>query len=78
LDRRLGGPQSQSGRFVEEKILDHYRNTNTDPSVIQLVGSSYTDYAIPAPQLCKVEKSIVLKSQIDSQLWKTKKLRWIL
>jgi hypothetical protein len=31
LDRRLGGPQSRSGRFGEEKILD----SNSDPSVFQ-------------------------------------------
>jgi hypothetical protein len=44
LDRRLGGPQSQSGRFGEEKIIDP-----TGTSVVQPVASRYTGYAIPAP-----------------------------
>jgi hypothetical protein len=48
LDRRLGGPQSRSGRLREEKIR-HCRDSNSDPSVIQPVVSRYTDYAIPAP-----------------------------
>jgi hypothetical protein len=47
LDRRLGGPQSRSGRRGEEKILD-YRDSNSDPSVVQRVTSRYTDCAIPA------------------------------
>jgi hypothetical protein len=45
LDRKLGGPQSLSGRRGEEKILD-YRDPNTSPSVAQPVASRYTDYAI--------------------------------
>jgi hypothetical protein len=49
LDRRLGGPQSRSGRFGEQKILDPYWDSNSDPSVVQPVTSRYTDYAIPAP-----------------------------
>jgi hypothetical protein len=46
LDRRLGGPQSRSGRFGEEKILDP-TGTNSDPSVVQPVASRNTDFAIP-------------------------------
>jgi hypothetical protein len=38
LDRRLGGPQSLSGRYGEMKILD----SNSDPSVVQVVASRYT------------------------------------
>jgi hypothetical protein len=51
LDRRLDGPQSRSGRFGEEKILDPTGTRIPDPSVVQLVASRYTDYAIPAPIL---------------------------
>jgi hypothetical protein len=40
LDRKLGEPQSRSGRRGEEKILD--------PPVVQAVDSRYTDYAIPS------------------------------
>jgi hypothetical protein len=47
LDKRLGGPQSQFGRYGEEKILS-YRDSNSDPSVVQLVASRYTDCATPA------------------------------
>jgi hypothetical protein len=43
LDRRLRGPQSRSGRFGEEKILDP-----TGIRIVQPVASRYTDYAIPA------------------------------
>jgi hypothetical protein len=45
LDRKLGGPQSQSGRRGEEKILDP---TGTRTPVVQPVASRYTDYAIQA------------------------------
>jgi hypothetical protein len=42
LDRRLGRPQSRSGRRGEEKILGP-----TGTLVVQPVASRYTDYAIP-------------------------------
>jgi hypothetical protein len=45
LDRRLGGPQSRSGRGGGEKILDP-RDSNPHPSVVQPVASRYTDYVI--------------------------------
>jgi hypothetical protein len=44
LDRRLGGPHSQSGENSWP-----YLDSNTDPSVGQPVASRYTDHAIPAP-----------------------------
>jgi hypothetical protein len=50
-DRRLGGPQSRSGRIGEQKIFDPTRDSNSNPSVVQPVASHYTDYAILAPFL---------------------------
>jgi hypothetical protein len=43
LDRRFGGPQSQSGRHGEVKILA--------PTGTRIVASLYTDCAIPALNL---------------------------
>jgi hypothetical protein len=48
LDRRLGGPQSRSGRRGEEEILDLTGILTPTPSVVQPVASRYTDWAIPA------------------------------
>jgi hypothetical protein len=48
LDRRLGGPQSRSGRLAENSWP--YRDSNFDTSVVQPVASRYTDYANPAPK----------------------------
>jgi hypothetical protein len=48
LDRRLGGPQSQSGPRGEEKILDSTGTRTPTPSVVQPVASRYTNYAISA------------------------------
>jgi hypothetical protein len=50
LDRRFGGPQSRSGRFGEQKILDPTGTRILTPSVVQPVASRYTDYARPAPE----------------------------
>jgi hypothetical protein len=44
LDRRLGGPQSRSGQRGNEKIW-LYRDSNSDPSLVQPVASGYTDCA---------------------------------
>jgi hypothetical protein len=48
LDMRLGGPQSRSGRRRENSWP--YRDSNSDPSIVQPIASRYTDYAIPAPE----------------------------
>jgi hypothetical protein len=48
LDRRLDGHQNRSGRRGKEKNLWHYRDSNSDPSVIQPVASRYTHCSIPA------------------------------
>jgi hypothetical protein len=47
FDRRLGGPQSRSGRREEEKSLGPTGNRTPTPSVVQPVAGRYTDYAIP-------------------------------
>jgi hypothetical protein len=51
LYRRLGGPQSRSGRHGEVKILDPTGTFTPDLSVVQPVASRYTDCAIPAQAL---------------------------
>jgi hypothetical protein len=44
LDRRLGGPQSRSGRRGEEKILNCTGIRTTTPLVVQTVATRYTAY----------------------------------
>jgi hypothetical protein len=44
LTRRLGWPQNRIGLSGEEKILE-LRESNSDVSVIQRVGSRYADCA---------------------------------
>jgi hypothetical protein len=48
LDRRLGGPQSRSGRRGEDEIIDSHWDSISDLSTVQTVSSHDTDYAIPA------------------------------
>jgi hypothetical protein len=48
LYRRLGGPQSRSGRLEEEKILD---TTGLELQLLGRVASRYTDCATRAPTL---------------------------
>jgi hypothetical protein len=43
LDRRLGGPQSLSGRRGEDKILDPTETRTPDSSIVQLIASRCTD-----------------------------------
>jgi hypothetical protein len=42
LDKRLHGPQNRSGRNEEMTILDSTGTRTPDPSIVQLVASSYT------------------------------------
>jgi hypothetical protein len=50
FDRRLGGPQSRSGRYGEVTFFLLYRDPQLPPPlVVQPVASLYTDWAIPAP-----------------------------
>jgi hypothetical protein len=44
LDRRLGATHSQSRRRGEVKILQPYRDSNSDPSVVQPVVSIPTEF----------------------------------
>jgi hypothetical protein len=52
LDRRLGGPQSRSGRREEEKILDPTGTRNSDPSVFQSVSQSLSRLRYPSYWVC--------------------------
>jgi hypothetical protein len=47
LDRRVGGPQSRSGRRGEKSWP--YSDSKCDSTVAQPVASRNTDCAIPAP-----------------------------
>jgi hypothetical protein len=51
LYRRLGGPQSRSGRYGEVKNLVPAGNRNL---VVQTVARRYTDGAIPAKVYCSL------------------------
>jgi hypothetical protein len=56
LDGRLSAPQNRSGLRGEEKILDPTGTLNSDPLLVQLVASRYTDCAIPALRMNTVSK----------------------
>jgi hypothetical protein len=43
LDKRVGGPQSRSGRRGENSWP--YRHSNSEPSVVEPVASRHTDWA---------------------------------
>jgi hypothetical protein len=45
LNRRMSNPQRRCGRCEELKILDPTRDSNPDPSVVQLIASHNTDCA---------------------------------
>jgi hypothetical protein len=48
LDRRLDGPQSLSGRGVEERNSHSPPESNPDHPIVKPIVSRYTDWAIPA------------------------------
>jgi hypothetical protein len=48
LVRRLGGPQSRSGRGGEEKNFQPRRESNPRTPIVQPVAQRYTDWAITA------------------------------
>jgi hypothetical protein len=52
LDRRLGGPQSRSGRENSWP----YRGSNCHPSIVQPVASRYTDWTIAAPKIFRIDE----------------------
>jgi hypothetical protein len=54
LDRRLGGPQSQSGRCGEEKILDPTGTQTPTPRLSSPVASRCTVYATSDPEWSKL------------------------
>jgi hypothetical protein len=56
LDKRLAGPQNQSGWRKENSWP--YRDSNSDPSVVQPVAIRYTDWAISAPSWKAYKKEI--------------------
>jgi hypothetical protein len=57
LDRKLGEPQSRSGRREEEKILY--------PSVVQSVASRYTNCAVPAPLFVGLRLNLFLGTHTE-------------
>jgi hypothetical protein len=50
LDRRLGVPQSRSGRCEEGKVFFPCQESNHYSSAVQPVARHCTDLAIPAPR----------------------------
>jgi hypothetical protein len=52
LGRRLGGPQSRSGRGGEEKISQPRRESNSRTPIIQSVAQRYSDWATTALIVC--------------------------
>jgi hypothetical protein len=49
--RKLGGPQSRSGRYGEVNIFDPTGTRTPAFPVVQPVASHYNDWAIPAPSI---------------------------
>jgi hypothetical protein len=70
LDRRLDGPQSRSGRFGEN--FWPYRDSNSDPSVLQPLASRYSNYAITANV-----SIFILNSNKFRDVWYIHRMIWI-
>jgi hypothetical protein len=49
LDRRLDGPQSQSGHSVEDNIFSPCQESNPNHLIVQPIVSHYTVWTNPAP-----------------------------
>jgi hypothetical protein len=65
LDRKLGGPQSRSGRCEEDKNLPPAGNTTRS---VQPVARHYTDWAIPNP-LAPRKKNFILYASPSPLCW---------
>jgi hypothetical protein len=80
LDRRLGGPQSLSGRYGEVKILDPTGIQTPTPRSVQHVASRYMDWATGALKIYsafhKEERWQWFHEQRRN--WQEKNLVWVL
>jgi hypothetical protein len=68
LDRRLGGPQSRSGRGGEEKNSQPRRESNPRTPIVQSIAQRYTDWA---SNLLKLLLYCAKGSPLESQPFKT-------
>jgi hypothetical protein len=62
LDRRLGGPQSQSGHNGRWKILCLRQGSNPNCPVVQSVARHYTDWATLGPMFWNIPHQKVTTS----------------
>jgi hypothetical protein len=58
LDRRLGGTPEPVWTMWRKDIFWQYRDSDSDPYVVQSIASRYIDCTIPAP--CAVTHSIIV------------------
>jgi len=61
LYRRLGGPQSRSGRVRKISPTPGF-----DPQTVQPVGTRYTDYAIPDPIMYEIRVKKIVSHNLYS------------
>jgi hypothetical protein len=69
LDGRQGGPQSQSGRYGEVKILGPTGTRTWTPSVVQPVASRYADWATVYHFLCSSFSKIIIRRVFRFSAW---------